>query len=467
MYQAYKDSFAADYEKAKDLVPISKQDPKTKTWKANDLGTLIPYAPLMEPFKAAMQTLAEGKNTDQNTLDLMTNVVLSSLEASLSTFLSPSIMAETLAELKPDKNGIVRSKSGGQIADIKNDKDWIQKMMYHAYKKLGPTTLVSAERIMMAIGKDLTKSAQQYDLMDEVVKNLTGFGVRKQDPANAMRFKMGMYAGEIARARNAFTLDVVNASNIQKDIEAIAFGNSPIIFTSEFEKLQSNNYRVMSNIYKDVKNLRILNFSENEIREIIKARKAVSKQDLNALMLGRFNSEDYINTVKNKKGGIATALKNANRTLGTFYTVEDLIDYRALNDIKTKYDNIPLGLNDKDRNEYLRMTNEQKIKELEGPIKELQKFEEDQLEYNQKKEKEINIKRQEFELQQELKKEELKNKSSQAPASMSLPKLDNTMMASMTAGSAANIDPITNLTTTETALLSPLEQAYYRNKRRV
>jgi hypothetical protein len=223
----------------------------------------------------------------------------------------------------------------------------------------------------------------------------------------------------------------------------------------------------MSNIYKDVKNLRILNFSENEIREIIKARKAVSKQDLNALMLGRFNSEDYINTVKNKKGGIASALKNANRTLGTFYTVENLIDYRALNDIKTKYDNIPLGLNDKDRNEYLRMTNEQKIKELEGPIKELQKFEEDQLEYNQKKEEEIIKKKQEFELQQELKKQELKNKSSQAPASMSLPKLDNTMMASMTAGSAANIDPTTNLTTTETALLSPLEQAYYRNKRRV
>ncbi len=49
---------------------------------------------------------------------------------------------------------------------------------------------------------------------------------------------------------------------------------------------------------------------------------------------------------------------------------------------------------------------------------------------------------------------------------MSLPKLDNTMMASMTAGSAANIDPTTNLTTTETALLSPLEQAYYTNKRR-
>ena len=55
---------------------------------------------------------------------------------------------------------------------------------------------------------------------------------------------------------------------------------------------------------------------------------------------------------------------------------------------------------------------------------------------------------------------------SQAPASMTLPKLDNTMMASMTAGSAGDIDPTTLLTSNETALLSPSEQAYYINKRR-
>ena len=40
----------------------------------------------MAPFKAAMQALAEGKNTDQNTLDLMVNVVSSSLEEALGPF---------------------------------------------------------------------------------------------------------------------------------------------------------------------------------------------------------------------------------------------------------------------------------------------------------------------------------------------------------------------------------------------
>jgi len=456
MYQAYKDSFAADYEKAKDMVPISKQN-KDHSWKANDLGTLIPYAPLLEPFKAAMQTLAEGKNADQNTLDLMVKTVASSIESSLSTFLSPSIMAETMAELIPDRNGIMRTKSGGQIADIKNDPDWINKMMYHSYKKLGPTTLVSAERIMMAIGKDLTKSAQQYDLFDEVVKNLTGFGVRKQDPAQAMRFKMGQYAGEISRARNAWTLDIVNAGNLQKDIEAIAAGNKPFTIANEFENLQSNNYRVMSNLYKDVKNLRILNFSEKEIKDIIKARRAVSKDDLNALMLGFFNSEDYINTLKNKKGGLSSAINNLNRTLKTFYTANDLVDKDALRNIKNKYDNIPLGLSDADREKYLRQPQEFKLEEREKLIEDRQKILEEQDEYNQKMLEEREEKKEKF-----LEEQELKNKSSQLPASMTLPDLDNTTLASMSTGIGTIINPTTDLTSTESALLSPMEQEIAR-----
>jgi DNA-binding transcriptional MerR regulator len=92
--------------------------------------------------------------------------------------------------------------------------------------------------------------------------------------------------------------------------------------------------------YKDIKNLRILNFSEREIKDIIKARRAVSKQDLSSLMTGFFNSEGYVDTLKNKKGGLQAALKNLNRTLGTFYTVNDLIDREALSDIKKKYDTI-------------------------------------------------------------------------------------------------------------------------------
>ena len=411
----------------------------------------------MAPFKAAMQALAEGKNTDQNTLDLMVNVVSSSLEEALGPFLKPSIMAETLLELKPDKNGVMRTKNGGVIADLKNDPDWVEKMMYHMYKKLGPTTLVSAERIMMAIGGDLTKSAQQYDLFDEVVKNFTGFGVRKQAPGPAMRYKMGQFAGEITRARNAWTTDIVDAGNLQKDIEAMEAGDKPTTIATEFENLQSNNYRIMSDIYKDVKNLRTLNFSEKEIRDIIKARRAVSKYDLSALMLGLFNSEGYVDTLKNKKGGLQAAINNLNRTLGTFYKVNDLVDRDALSDIKKKYDNIPLGLSDIEREKYLRQPSKFKLQEKRDLNINYRDIKKEQKDYDDVIKNEIKQKKKEFILKQE---------TSQAPASMTIPKLDNTIMASMSTGNTNAIDPTTGLTTTQMALLSPSEQAYYINKNR-
>ena len=72
-----------------------------------------------------------------------------------------------------------------------------------------------------------------------------------------------------------------------------------------------------------------------------------------------------------------------------------------------------------------------------------------------------------FEEKRQKKKEfKLKQETSQAPASMTLPELDNTIMASMSTTNTGAIDPTTGLTTTQMALLSPSEQAYYINKNR-
>jgi len=69
------------------------------------------------------------------------------------------------------------------------------------------------------------------------------------------------------------------------------------------------------------------------------------------------------------------------------------------------------------------------------------------------------------EKRQKKKEFKLKQETSQAPASMTLPKLDNTIMASMSTTNTGNINPTTRLTGNEEALLSPLEKAYYTNKR--
>ena len=118
------------------------------------------------------------------------------------------------------------------IADIRNDDDWWGKVMYHAYKKLTPTTIRSGEEIAQAIGGDLSKATKR-DLYDTVLKVLTGFGIRRQDPFQAFRFKLGRYSKELGNAKAAFTTDVTDARKLQTDLRLIERNLSPEYFTKE------------------------------------------------------------------------------------------------------------------------------------------------------------------------------------------------------------------------------------------
>ena len=434
MYNAYKDRFAAPYEKASDLIPVSQQQ-EDRSWKASNFSYLVPYADVVAPFKAALQTFRQGKDTDENTAMLFAKSLKSFIMRSTEAFLSPSISAELALELTPGEDGIFRTKSNSVIADMKNDPDWFSKIMYHAYRKATPTTIRSAEEISQALGKDLSKSAIKRDLFDTVLKVFTGFSITKQDPYTSMRFKLGTYSGLLSDVRSAFARDVNNASKLQNDARLMTNGLEAETIASEFEKLQSNNYRVLSEVYKDVQALRILNFTETEIREILSGRRALSKGDVALVMSGFYNPEKLPNFKKNS--ALMNTIKNINRELGTNYTIDDFVNKVKLQDIFKSYQKIPLGLSEEDRKEFLESTME-------------------------RKEKILDIEREKTGLLKELQQGPLINDPSgrgvieqpqtELPAAPFLPDPEIANMF------AANIDPTSGLTQTESALLSPEEQ---------
>ena len=428
MYDAFKNRFAPEYEKASDMMPVTEQQ-KDRSWKASNLSYLVPYADVTAPFKAAMQTLAEGKDTDQSTALLFARSMKAFVMRGIEPFVSPSIAAETAFELTPNENLQFRTKAGGLIADIKNDPDWFSKVLYHAYRKVTPTTLRSAEEIIQAIGGDLSKSGVKRDLWDTVTKVFTGFSVQKQDPYQAMRFKIGGYSGDIANARQAFTNDIISAKNLQKDLQLLQRGLPAESFPNEFEKLQSNNYRILSEVYKDIQALRVLNFTEKEIRDLISGRRALSKKDVANVMTGFFFPENVPNFKKDS--AVRNAIKNINRELGTEYTVNDFINRQELNKIRAKYMNIPLGLSDEEREEFLRSTPKRKFDIKEPAIEKRMQLIEDQQSKAQP----------------------------QVPASNFLPDPQISNMF------AQNVDPTTGLTSTQTALLSPEEQVIAKRLR--
>jgi len=308
------------------------------------------------------------------------------------------------------------------IADIRNDDDWWSKVMYHTYKKITPTTIRSGEEVAQAIGGDLSKAGMKRDLYDTVLKVLTGFGIRRQDPFQGFRFKLGKYSKELGNAKAAFTTDITNAKNIQRDVRLVERNLPPEYFNSEFEKLQSNKYRIQSEIYKDIQALRDIGFKDTEIAAMMRGRRAVSKADINALLLGIFNP-DKPPTFR-QDSGIIKAVEQINRELGTNYTINDFIDFKGITDIAQKYSQIPLGLSESERQEFLRTTQRGKQEKIIEPaVKDLQ--------------------------------ERIRDQQGSLPKpQIPLPNVPMPNVLPVT----ASVNPTTNLTRTETALLSPEEQ---------
>ena len=136
-------------------------------------------------------------------------------------------------------------------------------------------------------------------------------------------------------------------------------------------------------------------------------------------MLGIFNP-DKPPTFR-QDSGIIKAVEQINRELGTNYTINDFINFKGITDIAQKYSQIPLGLSESERLEFLKTTTEQQEKVIEPAVK-----------------------------QQEIRIEDQQGAIPQMP----LPNVPMPNVPPLT----ASVDPTTNLTRTETALLSPTEQ---------
>ena len=147
-------------------------------------------------------------------------------------------------------------------------------------------------------------------------------------------------------------------------------------------------------------------------------------------MSGTFNPEN-VPSFK-KETAIANTIKNINRELETSYTMNDFVNRQELINIRNKYKNIPLGLSDSEREEFLRSTIDRKLDIREPKIEERLELQESQ------------------------------DQSKAQPVVPAAPFLPDPQIANMF---AANINQQTGLTPVEEALLSPTEQIIRRRTR--
>ena len=190
--------------------------------------------------------------------------------------------------MTPDKDGVARSNSGTLIADWENDVDPFSSTLYYGYSKLLPTTLKSAEKIFRAFNGQVSRSAIEYEPMEEVAATLAGFRTGTMDGFKGMKYKVGRISGELSAARKVFINRSIGANTMMEDFNRIAQGLAPLNINKQFNNYQKNRYRIWSEAYKDIEALRTMNYTEQEIRDMIIGRRAFSVDEVNRLMLGRY-----------------------------------------------------------------------------------------------------------------------------------------------------------------------------------
>ena len=281
-----------------------------------------------------------------------------SVKRSVAPFVSWSIAYQTFLDIKPDRNGISKNRYGATIIDWNNDENpWLKAMTY-VYDKALPTTLQNVEAIVKALNGQVTKHSVEMDPVLEVSKVMTGVSIFKVDAIANFKFKIGNAMGGIAAANRRFKSLAINAETLRQDKNLLIAGYKAEHVPKLFEKNQQNTYREWSKAWEDIQAMRNSNYTEQQIKDALTHRGSFSKDDVDRLMLGIFVS----NTVpKFDTGTFEVIVNDFNRKNNTGFSVSDFLNYKQLSEIEKTWDGIPLGLNEADRLEGLKLPKELRI----------------------------------------------------------------------------------------------------------
>ena len=446
---AWLHSFAPDYQRGHRMIPISAQDPKTKNIKAIDFDAQNPYTDVIKPFSLFLENLYKGPQTDEHIIKHWGGAFVDSFMKAVEPFVAPAIWAETVWELKEglysEKEGeplISRNrKSKSKIVDWKNDPNPWEKVMYHAYNKLLPTTLKSAEKLWYSVNGQVSKYAMEYDPMEESAAILAGVRVVNMNGYDGMKFKMNKHKNESVAASSQFYGAAANADLLLREADLIKRGFKPEYIKELFEKYQANNYRIWSEAYKDVQNMRKLEYTEEEIKEALGNGKRPpfnSKDDIKFLMKGYYNPGKVPSWKRKDAGAFYNNLENINRKLEMNLRPSDIYDRSQLKDVIKNWKYIPLG--ERDIEKFFGLPLKPKLDPYLDRTKEL-----------------IDIKKKQF-------KNQADDQSFVPTAPIGTPELkpENFTASRVYPTNSGTIDQTTGLTKNQSALLSPMEKEIAR-----
>jgi len=337
-WDAYKRSGAAVWDSRSKLIPI-------EGWKNGESAAInfsyfSPYDVLQAPFNAALAKAKEQNLNPQETEKYVLDLMFAQ-EGPVMTLLEPFITEPIGFDRVIDvttRNG--KKNQGGTVYSASDDLgDKIVKSIAYILDGVQPGVTKSLDKISGSLGLDLTKGGKPLKLLDELLALFAGTRIIRIDVKDSLKFQaatMNRLLRAVDENENFYNVD--NYAN-----------NTPDDMVATFKQMQNEALRIQKDMYIRIKDFELLDLDETEIRRIL-TKAGVSRKVAGNLMNGVFTPVNYskkrfdtkVDTIERELDKLSTEKRKFRLNEDFVYPRQELnevlSDYRGMDLFKEDYD---------------------------------------------------------------------------------------------------------------------------------
>jgi hypothetical protein len=296
---------------------IAVTKPENGVFKVVDLSTFMPYNAVTRPIEAMFNAIRRQKQTPQSIDRFLLNTFFGS-EGPIAELIAPFVNQTIAAETISEVLNN-KKKEGGQIySELDDFPEVFEKSFKHIIKSVEPGAVTTGRQAYYGFREQLTPTGQSYDLEDVLLGLGSGVKPLRIDLKRSSDFIIGDLNKIRTEAPKTSPLYRKNMS--RRDI------------LEEYVNIQRNAFNEQARIHKAFEAMKDLSLPEKEIRKEIIKRKSNKKLGFKVLK-GKFEPINY--SVPRFKDKIKEVEKDITRRGRTpQLNKNDMFPRQKLNEIK-------------------------------------------------------------------------------------------------------------------------------------
>ena len=280
--EAYKRSLSAPWEKRAQLIPINKW--KDGVGKAVNFSYFSPYEVITKPIESMFKEWQEGTaRGDSIDTKLMAQVLGEGgpIRTLLDPFITQSIALERFTDVLPAEIGLGNrggvTKTGAKVySDTDSAGDKIAKSFVHILKGVEPGAITTGRKVLQGAQEDVSRGGVPANLRDEILALLSGVRIINIDVPRTMQYKITEYN------RNKRNVTATEKFFSLEDFRQ----RGPEVMGQEFRDIQDENLKVNKEFYQVLQDAQTMGVSEKDLKKIMRKR-GLSARNANFLLKGK------------------------------------------------------------------------------------------------------------------------------------------------------------------------------------